>query len=56
MKFQNCSFNCLKDTVGTKSVPTHVPYSWGHNDGLEFPMLHTKFCENRPADSGEEDF
>ena len=29
MKFQNCSFNGLKDTVGTKSVPTHVPHSWG---------------------------
>ena len=25
-------------------------------DGQEAPMLHTKFCENRPAGSGEEDF
>ena len=25
-------------------------------DGLESPMLHTKFRENRPAGSGEEDF
>ena len=24
-------------------------------DGLESPMLHTKFCENRPAGSGEEE-
>ena len=24
--------------------------------GLEFQMLHTKFRENRPAGSGEEDF
>ena len=25
-------------------------------DGLESLMLHTKFYENRPADSGGEDF
>ena len=25
-------------------------------DGLESPMLHTKFPENGPAGSGEEDF
>ena len=25
-------------------------------DGQESPMLHTKFCENRPAGSGEVDF
>ena len=25
-------------------------------DGLESPMLHTKFGGNRPAGSGEEDF
>ena len=25
-------------------------------DGLESPMLHTKFRENWPAGSGEEDF
>ena len=25
-------------------------------DGLESQMLHTKFCLNRPAGSGEEDF
>ena len=25
-------------------------------DGLESPMLHTKFCGNQPAGSGEEDF
>ena len=25
-------------------------------DGLESQMLHTKFRENRPAGSGEEDF
>ena len=25
-------------------------------DGLESTMLHTKFCENLPAGSGEEDF
>ena len=25
-------------------------------DGLESQMLHTKFHENRPAGSGEEDF
>ena len=25
-------------------------------DGLESKMLHTKFRENRPAGSGEEDF
>ena len=25
-------------------------------DGLESPMLHTKFREDRPAGSGEEDF
>ena len=25
-------------------------------DGQESPMLHTKFRENRPAGSGEEDF
>ena len=29
----------------------------GYNyDGLEAPMLHTKFRGNRPAGSGEEDF
>ena len=27
-----------------------------YNDGQEYPMLHTKFRENRPAGSGEEDF
>ena len=25
-------------------------------DGQESPMLHTKFRENRPSGSGEEDF
>ena len=25
-------------------------------DGLESPMLHTNFRENRPVGSGEEDF
>ena len=25
-------------------------------DGQESPMLHTKFCGNQPAGSGEEDF
>ena len=25
-------------------------------DGQESPMLHTKFRENQPAGSGEEDF
>ena len=25
-------------------------------DELEHPMLHTKFCGNRPAGSGEKDF
>ena len=25
-------------------------------DGLESQMLHTKFLENRPAGSGEEEF
>ena len=25
-------------------------------NGLEYQMLHTKFRENRPAGSGEEDF
>ena len=25
-------------------------------DGLASPMLHTKFCGNRPTGSGEEDF
>ena len=25
-------------------------------DGLESLMLHTKFCENRSAASGEDDF
>ena len=25
-------------------------------DGLESPILHTKFRGNRPASSGEEDF
>ena len=25
-------------------------------DGQESPMLHTKFRENRPTGSGEEDF
>ena len=29
---------------------------WTNNDGLESPMLHTKFRENRPVGSGEEDF
>ena len=29
---------------------------WTNYDGLESPMLHTKFRENRPAGSGEEDF
>ena len=29
---------------------------WTIYDGLESPMLHTKFRENRPAGSGEEDF
>ena len=29
---------------------------WTHYDGQESPMLHTKFRENRPAGSGEEDF
>ena len=25
-------------------------------DGKESPMFHTKFCGNRPAGSGEEEF
>ena len=29
---------------------------WTNYDVLESPMLHTKFRENRPAGSGEEDF
>ena len=29
---------------------------WSNYDGLESQMLHTKFHENRPAGSGEEDF
>ena len=29
---------------------------WTNYDGLESPMLHTKFRENRPTGSGEEDF
>ena len=29
---------------------------WTNYDGLESLMLHTKFRENRPAGSGEEDF
>ena len=34
-----------------------VPESFHKNyDGHESPMLHTKFRENRPAGSGEEDF
>ena len=30
--------------------------SWTNYDGLEPPMLHTKFRGNRSASSGEEDF
>ena len=29
---------------------------WSNYDGLESQMLHTKFHENRPAGSWEEDF
>ena len=29
---------------------------WTNYDGLESPMLHTKFSENRPAGSWDEDF
>ena len=33
-----------------------VPESFHKKIGLESPMLHTKFRENRLAGSGEEDF
>ena len=38
------------------SSPQKFPTLSNVYDGLDSPMLHTKFCENRPAGSGEEDF
>ena len=63
MKFQNPSFKFFlngqtdKQTYKPKAICSPLFQSWGHNyDGLESPMLHTKFRENRPAGSGAEDF
>ena len=42
---------CRKISQGHSSI-----IIWTNYDGLESPMLHTKFRENRPAGSGEEDF
>ena len=39
----------------TLTFNTHTP-SYIRLDGLESPMLHTKFRGNPPAGSGEEDF
>ena len=47
--FQNCP--CHKIGQGHPRVIISTNY-----DGLESQMLHTKFHENRPAGSGEEDF
>ena len=51
------------DNVKTVYPPTNTVCGGGGGggggctyDGLESPMLHTKFRENRPAGSGEEDF
>ena len=42
---------CRKIGQGHSRVIIYINY-----DGQESPMLHTKFRENRPAGSGEEDF
>ena len=42
---------CRKIGHGHSRVIIYINY-----DGQESPMLHTKFRENRPAGSGEEDF
>ena len=65
MKFQDDIWNMNTHTHIHTYTHTDKPkpicpplfQSWGHNyDGQESPMLHTKFRENRPAGSGEEDF
>ena len=63
MKFQddisnmNTHTHTYIHTDKPKPICPPLSQSWGHNyDGLESPMLHTKFRENRPAGSGEEDF
>ena len=48
-KFPNLT--CCKIGQGHSMVIIYINY-----DGQESPMLHTKFHENRPAGSGEEDF
>ena len=48
-KFPNLT--CRKMGQGHSRVIIYINY-----DGKESPMLHTKFNENRPAASGEEDF
>ena len=44
------------DNVKTVYPPTNTVCGGYNYDGLEPPMLHTKFHGNRPAGSGEEDF
>ena len=44
------------DNVKTVYPPTNTVCGGYNYDKLESPMLHTKFRENRPAGSGEEDF
>ena len=48
-KFPNLTL--LKIGQGLSRVIIYINY-----DGQESPMLHTKFCGNLPAGSGEEDF
>ena len=38
------------------SIPSHTVCGGYNYDGLESPMLHTKFHGIRPAGSGEDDF
>ena len=60
MKFQDDIWNMNTHTHTHGQAETNKSplfQSWGHNyDGQESRMLHTKFCENPPAGSGEEDF
>ena len=44
------------DNVKTVYPPTNTVCGGYNYDGLESPMLHTKFRGNRPAGSREEDF
>ena len=44
------------DNVKTVYPPTNTVCGGYNYDGLESPFLHTMFCGNQPADSGEEDF